>query len=111
MNVIYIKEIVWLHGLPDTIVSDCDSKFTPQFWSETHRLSKMHRVTEQVNKSIGQVICTMVQPNQRDWVSTIPMVEFALNSNISSLNGFAPFELNYGYMPTFIGGMIQLNQG
>jgi hypothetical protein len=28
------------------------------------------------------------------------MVEFALNSAISTSSGFAPFELNYGYMPS-----------
>ena len=27
------------------------------------------------------------------------MVEFAMNSNVSSTTGFAPFELNQGYMP------------
>ena len=47
----------------------------------------------------------MVQPNQRDWVNKLPMVEFALNSSISNSTGFAPFELNYGYLPTFIGGI------
>jgi hypothetical protein len=29
----------------------------------------------------------------------IPLTEFALNSSINNLSGFAPFELNYGYMP------------
>jgi hypothetical protein len=33
------------------------------------------------------------------------MTEFALNSNISRSMGFAPFELNCGYMPTIIGGI------
>jgi hypothetical protein len=47
----------------------------------------------------------MVQPDQSDWVEKIPMAEFAINSSISSSTGFAPFELNYGYMPTFIGGI------
>ena len=27
------------------------------------------------------------------------MVEFALNSSVSAITGFAPFELNQGYMP------------
>jgi hypothetical protein len=27
------------------------------------------------------------------------MVEFALNSNVSSMTGFTPFKLNSGYMP------------
>ena len=43
-----------------------------------------------------------VQPNQRDWVEKAPMVEFALNSSISATTGFAPFELNHGYMPEII---------
>ena len=34
-----------------------------------------------------------------DWVEKIPLVEFALNSAISNSSGFAPFELNYGYIP------------
>ena len=35
---LFIKEIVRLHGLPETIVSDCNTKFTSQFWGETHRI-------------------------------------------------------------------------
>ena len=31
-----------------------------------------------------------------------PLVEFALNSSINSSSGFAPFELNYGYMPRLV---------
>jgi hypothetical protein len=49
--------------------------------------------SEQVNRSIGQILQTMVEPNQTDWVDKIPLVEFAINSNISSSTGFAPFEL------------------
>jgi hypothetical protein len=33
------------------------------------------------------------------------MAEFAINSNISSSTGFAPFELNYGFLPTFVSGI------
>jgi len=32
---VYVKEIVRLHGLPETIVSDRDVKFTSAFWRET----------------------------------------------------------------------------
>ena len=47
----------------------------------------------------------MVCLDQQDWSKKIPMVEFALNSAISSLSGFALFELNYGYMPSLNPGL------
>jgi hypothetical protein len=52
----------------------------------------------------------MVEPNQTKWVDKIPLVEFAINSNISSSTGFAPFELNYGFMPTLIGSITPMEK-
>jgi len=31
---LYLKEVVHLHGLPDSIVSNRDTKFTAMFWCE-----------------------------------------------------------------------------
>jgi len=47
----------------------------------------------------------MVQPDQRDWEQKVPLTEFAINSTISGSTGFAPFELNYGFMPQFNRGI------
>ena len=35
---LYIKEIVRLHSLATSIVSDRDSKFMSKFWHETHKV-------------------------------------------------------------------------
>ena len=33
-----LKEVMRLHGIPESIVSDRDTKFTSIFWKELHRL-------------------------------------------------------------------------
>ena len=55
--------------------------------------------TERANRSIAQIQCTVVSNDQQDWSDKCPMVEFAINSSINATTGYAPFELNYGYMP------------
>src|SRR3979490_2209872 len=57
-----------------------------------------------------QILRTVIRPDQSDWVEKLPMVEFALNSNISSSTGFAPFKLNYDFMPTLIGGITPIEK-
>ena len=41
---------------------------------------------------------TVVRNSQNDWAEHCPMVEFVLNSSMSVSTGYAPFELNYGYI-------------
>ena len=106
-----LKEVVRLHGIPESIVSDRDTKFTPIFWKELHRLmgSKLlmstafhlqtDGATKRANRSIAQILRTVVSNDQRDWSDKCPMVEFAINSSVNTTTGYAPFELNYGYMP------------
>jgi hypothetical protein len=108
---LFLKEIVRLHGLPDSIVSDRDTKFTSRFWRELHRLmgtrllmsTSFHPqtdgVTERANRSVAQILRTLINDNQLDWINNLPLAEFAINCCQSSTTGFAPFELNYGFMP------------
>ena len=59
----------------------------------------MDGATERANCSIGQVLQALVHKSQNDWAEHCPMVEFALNSSVSVSMGYAPFELNYRYIP------------
>src|SRR5215475_5742169 len=58
--------------------------------------------TERANRSVGQIFRASIRPDQTDWYSKVPMTEFAINSSINASTGFAPFELNYAYMPAMI---------
>ena len=72
------KEVVRLHGIPDSIVSDRDPKFTLIFWHELLRIMDIKPLmstafhpqtdgsTEQVNCSIGQILWTVVHDDQKD---------------------------------------------
>ena len=58
--------------------------------------------TECINRSIGQIFQSVVSHDQKNWIDKVDMVEFAINSSVSGTTGYAPFELNYGYMPSMI---------
>jgi hypothetical protein len=108
---LYLSQIVRLHGMPDSIVSDRDPKFTSAFWQELQRLlgAKLRMstafhpqtdgATERAIRIVSQILRAEVSPDQKNWYEKLPMVEFAINSSISASTGFAPFELNYGYLP------------
>jgi len=114
LSSVFLREVVRLHGLPESIVSDRDPKFTSKWWREIHRLlgakllmsTSFHPqtdgATERANHSIGQILRAMVRPDQKDWYQKLPMTEFAINSAVSASTGFAPFEINYGYVPSMI---------
>jgi hypothetical protein len=59
---------------------------------------QMDGMTEQANQLISQVMRSIVRDDQKDWAVKCPMVELMLNSNVSTMTGFTPFELNHGYM-------------
>jgi hypothetical protein len=111
---IYRHEIVCLHGLPSSIVSDRDSKFTSKWWRELHKIlgtkllmsTSFHPQTdgqtERANRNIGQIFRTIVRHDQKDWVDRTDLTEFAINASISETTKYAPFELNSGYMPSMI---------
>ena len=73
---LYIREIVRLHGLAGSIVSDRDSKFTSRFWRETHKLlgtkllmlTSFHPQTDSTSEhtiqSVAQILHAMVRPDQ-----------------------------------------------
>ena len=100
-----------LHGLPEKIISNCNSLFTSTLWKRLHELlgvelrlsSAYHpqtdRATEHANQTMTQMLRQCIQCDQKDWAERLPAIEFAMNSACSESTGFLPFFLNYARMP------------
>lgn len=103
-----------LHGLPDTITSDRDSKFTYTFWSKLMKfqntqlqLSSAFRPdtdgqTERTNHFIADYLRAFVSPLQTDWSELLSLAEFAYNSRVHPSTGMTPFVADLGYNPRYV---------
>ncbi|KAE9054574.1 hypothetical protein PF007_g32591 [Phytophthora fragariae] len=94
------------HGLPKTIVSDRDPRFTAAFWQTLFRLlgtrlsmstadhPQTDGQTERVNRVLEDTLRSICAEMPRSWDDRLPMVEFALNNAVHASTGFTPFYLN-----------------
>ncbi|RVW70732.1 Transposon Ty3-G Gag-Pol polyprotein [Vitis vinifera] len=104
---LYVKEIVRMHGVPVSIVSNRDPRFTSRFW---HSLQKalgtklsfstaFHPQTDGQSERVIQVLEDLLRACildlQGNWDNHLPLVEFAYNNSFQASIGMAPFEALY----------------
>ena len=105
---LYIREIVWLHGVPVSIVSDRDPRFVPHFWKSFQKAMGTRLTTStafhpqtggQSNRTI-QVLEDMLRAcildHNGSWEEHFPLVEFAYNNSYQASIQMAPYEALYG---------------
>jgi hypothetical protein len=105
---LFFKEIVRLHSVPRSIVSDRDVKFLSYFWKVlwgklgTKLLfsTTCHPQTEVVNRTLTQLLCTVIQKNLKIWEDCLPFM-FAYNRTMhtTTTTTYSPFEIVYGFNP------------
>ena len=103
---LYIREIVRLHGVPISIVSDRDPRFTAHFWKSFQRamgtqlvMSTFHPQTDgQLERTI-QVLEDMLRACVLDlkgsWEERFPLVEFSYSNHYQASIQMAPYEALY----------------
>ncbi|XP_057728741.1 uncharacterized protein LOC130944432 [Arachis stenosperma] len=105
---LYIKEIVRLHGVPSSIVSDRDPQFNSRFWGAFQKAFGMklclstayHPQTDGQSERTIQTLedmlraCVLDQRGSRD--RYMPLMEFAYNNSFHASIGMAPYEALYG---------------
>ena len=105
---LYIKEIVWLHGIPISIILDRDLRFTSRFWGKLKEAlgtrlnfsTMFHLQTNGQSERVIQILEDMLRSCVIDykgsWDRHIPLVEFVCNNSFQSSIGMAPYEALYG---------------
>ena len=105
---LYIQEIVRLHGVPTSIISDRGTQFTSRFWRSIQRdlgtqvalSTAFHPQTDSQSERTIQVLQDMLRACVLDfggsWSKYLPLVEFSYNKSYHSSIGMAPFEALYG---------------
>ncbi|KAG8503904.1 hypothetical protein CXB51_001877 [Gossypium anomalum] len=105
---LYISEIVRLHGVPLSIISDRDPRFTSRFWKKLQEAlgtklsfsTAFHPQTDGQSERVIQVLEDMLRccvlEFQGSWEKYLPLVEFAYNNSYQSSLKMAPYEALYG---------------
>ena len=55
--------------------------------------------TEVVNRTLTQLLCTIINKNLKTWEDCLPFIEFAYNTTMHTTTSYSPFEIVYGFNP------------
>ncbi|KAL5838964.1 hypothetical protein ACOSQ4_011572 [Xanthoceras sorbifolium] len=105
---LYVENIVRLHGVPSSIISDRDPRFTSRFWralqtalgTELNLSTAHHPQTDGQSERTIQILEDMLRSCILDfggnWGEHLSLVEFAYNNSYQASIGMAPYEALYG---------------
>jgi hypothetical protein len=108
---LFFKEVIRLHGLKRSIVLDRDTKFVGHFWRTLWKKMGMNLLfsstyhpqidgqTEVVNRSLGDLLRSLVTEHHSQWDNILPQAEFAYNDSINRSTRHSPFQIVYGMQP------------
>ncbi|KAJ9544262.1 hypothetical protein OSB04_023969 [Centaurea solstitialis] len=105
---LYVDEVVMRHGVPISIISDRDSRFTSRFWQSLQAalgtrvdLSTAYHPqtdgqTERTIQTLEDMLRACVIEFGGSWDDHLPLVEFSYNNSYHASIQCAPYEALYG---------------
>ncbi|GBG78922.1 hypothetical protein CBR_g28637 [Chara braunii] len=98
-------------GLPKTIVSDRDVRFTSEMWKKAaEQMASQLQMTsgnhpeangqaEQMNRVVQHLLRYYIKPNQDDWDKKLPLIASLYNNAVHNTTGVSPNQLHLGWKP------------
>ncbi|XP_073019412.1 uncharacterized protein [Primulina eburnea] len=105
---LYMDNIVRLHGVPASILSDRDPRFVSKFWKSFQKdmgtkitLSMAYHPqtdgqTERTIQTLEDMLMACALDFSGNWREQLPLIEFAYNNSYHSRIEMAPYEALYG---------------
>lgn len=106
-----VKEVVRLHGVPRSIVTDRDPIFCSSFWKELFkavgtklRMSSSYHPesdgqTEVMNRCLEAYLRCFVSKHPKQWAQWLGWAEYNFNTSFHTATGRTPFEAMFGRPP------------
>jgi transposase InsO family protein len=107
----FFNDIVRLHGMPASIVSDRDLVFTSHVWRDIFKLAgvklcmstafhpQTNGQSEAVNNTIAMYLRCITGDRSRAWLEWLPWAEYCYNTAFHSALQTTPFQVVYGRPP------------
>nr|GEV33846.1 reverse transcriptase domain-containing protein [Tanacetum cinerariifolium] len=104
---LYMKEVVTRHGVPVSIISDRNGRFTSLFWKELHKALGTRLVistayhpetdgqSERTIQTLEDMLRACVMDFEKNWDRHLPLVEFFYNNSYHTSIKAAPFKALY----------------
>ncbi|WVZ95373.1 hypothetical protein U9M48_041145 [Paspalum notatum var. saurae] len=105
---LYIQNVLRLHGVPISIVSDRGPQFTARFWKSLHEAlgtkldystayhPQTDGQTERVNQLLEDLLRACVLTYGPNWEDSLPYAEFSYNNSYQASIEMSPFQGLYG---------------
>ncbi|GJZ37363.1 putative reverse transcriptase domain-containing protein [Tanacetum coccineum] len=105
---LYMKEVVTRHGVPISIISDRDGRFTSLFWQALHKAlgtrldmstayhPEIDDQSERIIQTLEDMLRACVLDFGKSWDRHLSLVEFSYNNSYHTSIKAAPFEALYG---------------
>src|SRR5271170_7205419 len=108
-----LDNVIRLHGIPESIVSNHGSIFTSHFWKSLASMMDLKRrlstashpqtdgQTERMNQTVEQYLYIYCNYQQDNWTNLLSLAEFAYNNARRPTINCSQFYANYGFHPKF----------